>query len=152
MVSAVTRLFFIGVPVPMQARTILMSIHSRFTEAIYDGTKLHEFRRVRTSFSSGDRVLIYEPLPTGLITGEFIVGIVLSGSPADLIRMEADPWSRSAAEKYLQGACVASAVEILQAVKWDKGTEINEMLPGTRPPQSYVFIKGSREREWDSLP
>ena len=150
MVLAATRLFSIGIPVPMPTRTILMSICSRFTEAIYGGAKLHEFRRVRMSFSSGDRVLIYEPLPVGLITGEFIAGAVLSGSPSDLIRLEADPWSRGAAEQYLRGARIASAVEIRQAVKWDKGIEIKEMLPGTRPPQSYVFIKGNME--WGSLP
>lgn len=102
------------------------------------------------SFSSGDRVLIYEPLPVGLITGEFVAGAVLFGSPSDLIHLEADPWSRSAAEQYLRGTRVASAVEILQAVKWDKGLEIQEVLPGTRPPQSYVFIK--ENKEWDSLP
>lgn len=105
---------------------------------------------MRTTLSRGDRVLIYEPLPVGLITGEFVVGAVLFGSPSDLVHIEADPWSRSAAKQYLQGASTASAVEILQAVKWDKGIKVQEVLPGTRPPQSYVFIKGNRQ--WGSLP
>jgi len=121
-----------------------MSIRSQFAVAIYSGTKRHEFRRVRMSFSRGDRVLIYEPLPVGLITGEFIAGDVLSGSPFDLVNIEVDHWSRSEAEQYLRGVGTASAVEILQAVKWDNGIEIKEMLPGIRPPQSYVFIKVNR--------
>ena len=113
---------------------------SEYAEAIYTGAKRHEFRRVRASFVSGDRVLVYEPLPTGLVTGEFVVGTVHQGLPSDITCLETDPWSRIAAEHYLRGAHIATAIEVTAATKWEAGIKLHDVSPGIRPPQSYVFI------------
>lgn len=121
-------------------RLVVMSIRPRFAKAIYSRTKQFEFRRVRTQLRSGDLVLVYESAPVSYLTGQFHVGKVVIGSPTDLIELEAEGTSRVAVQHYLLGAQVASAIEVLDPVRWREKVCFNEFLPGYRPPQSYAFV------------
>ena len=117
-----------------------MSIRPRYAEAIYGGSKRYEFRRVRSRIRTGDRVLVYECTPISRVTGEFRVGDVVTGTPAELLALEHSD-GRAEIERYLFGAHVASAIEIVDAIRWKKAREWQEFLRGRKPPQSYGFFE-----------
>jgi len=120
-------------------RTVVLSLHSRFAAEIFQQRKRFEFRRVRVRIKSGDRTLIYESAPTSQITGEFMVGIVVSGSPKAVVVLEDNQENRRAARKYLKAARVASAIEVLTPRRWSKAKNLQDMFPRMKPPQSYTF-------------
>lgn len=122
-------------------RHSLISLRPKFAEAIYKGIKLYEFRRVRVRMREGDHVFIYETSPVSRLTGEFRVGKVILGSPSQLYSLEPSRNSREEAKRYLLGAQFASAIQIVAAVQWQQSRSLQEVLPGYRPPRSYVFIK-----------
>lgn len=51
---------------------ILISIKHKYAKSIYKGTKKYELRKVSPNIVDGTICYIYEPLPTGLITGQFV--------------------------------------------------------------------------------
>ena len=53
---------------------ILLSIHTKYADAIYAGTKLVEVRKtLPTKLAVGDKVYLYETSPKKLVTGYFTV-------------------------------------------------------------------------------
>lgn len=117
-----------------------MSLRTEFAEAIYKGLKGYEFRRVRSSLRSGDRVLMYECAPVSSLTGEFCVGKVVTSSPSELLRLEANVSMRAKAGAYLSGAEIATAIEVSHPVRWKRNYRLDELIPNFRPPQSYAFV------------
>ena len=118
-----------------------MSIRPHYAEAIYGGSKGYEFRRVRSRIRTGDRVLVYECTPISRVTGEFRVGDVVTGTPAELSALEHSASGHAEIERYLSGARVATAIEIVEAMRWKKAREWQEFLGGRKPPQSYAFFE-----------
>lgn len=53
---------------------VIISIRHEFAEKIYSSEKLYEFRKRIPNIEVGTRCWIYEPLPTGKVTGFFIYG------------------------------------------------------------------------------
>lgn len=117
-----------------------MSVRPHYAQAMFSGVKRFEFRRVRVSVSTGDRVLVYESAPVALVTGEFNVGQVIIGTPAELGTIEQDVTIREAVRGYLGGAPQGTAIQILNPTRWERPLGISELTPGRRPPQSYSFL------------
>lgn len=124
------------------SRLVVMSLRPQFARAIYSKAKKFEFRRVRVRLEEGDRVLVYECAPVSHLTGEFRVGEVISGSVSQLVVLETEKSNKAAAKRYLRGAKIATAIEIINAVRWKQTRPLVEFLGGRRPPQSYMFIEG----------
>jgi predicted transcriptional regulator len=121
-------------------RAVIMSVRPVFAEALYDGYKLFEYRRVRARICAGDEVLVYESRPRCCVSGEFRVGRVLTGPPSQLTPLERDPRIRALVEQYLRGAAEATALEILSPTRWAACAPLSRLLPGKRAPQSYMFL------------
>lgn len=51
---------------------ILISIKQKYAKGIYRGTKKYELRKVSPNIIIGTKCYIYEPLPIGMITGQFL--------------------------------------------------------------------------------
>lgn len=117
----------------------VMSLHSRWADAIYAGGKSWEFRRGAPRLVAGDQVAIYETAPTRLITGVFNVGHVRQVRSADidqLLALETNPEFRAHLTRYLAGAEVCCAFEIRQARRLGQPLHLHE-LGMTRGPMSY---------------
>jgi predicted transcriptional regulator len=125
---------------PRMPRLVLFSLHPHYAAAIYNGSKGFEFRRVRTAIRPGDRALIYETAPVSRVTGEFMVGHVLSGELAELLYV-AGTRAGPGVTEYLAGANVASAIEILSPTRWPRPLGLEEAGLGQRPPLSYRFVR-----------
>jgi predicted transcriptional regulator len=123
-------------------RIAVMAIRSQYAEAIYSGAKTHEYRRARTSFGIGDQVLIYEPMPVGRITGEFVVRSVRALTNAnEVVRLEREMSITKAVQDYLSGARRITALEISSPSRWAVPVQLSEISPRLRAPQSYVFLR-----------
>ena len=119
-----------------------MAIRPEFAAAIYSRGKRFEFRRVRVRLKRGERALIYEPRPTGRITGEFRIGEVIFGSPHILVNLETSEPRRAVVRQYLRGCLCGSAIEITNAKRWlAEPADLSTKLRGLKPPQSYVFLR-----------
>ena len=126
-----------------ESKFVLLALRPNFAEAIYGRTKRFEFRRTRVSIVSSDIILVYETAPISSITGSFVVGRVVQGKPEVIVTLEPDQANRKAVEQYLAGAKVASAIEVTQVTRWHRSVPLSEILPGTKPPQSYIFPRSS---------
>ena len=120
-------------------RSVLFSIHPEHAAAIYTGAKRYEFRRCRVHLHAGDRVLIYETLPVGLVTGEFTVGPIYIGGAASLLAFTRNA-SGVGAATYLEGAVVATAISVVNPRKWATASSLEAVGAPTRAPQSYRFL------------
>ncbi len=57
---------------------ILISVKHKYAKSIYKGTKKYELRKVTPNIKVGTICYIYEPFPTGLVTGQFIYdGVII---------------------------------------------------------------------------
>jgi predicted transcriptional regulator len=110
-----------------------MSLRPTFAEAIYSGSKRFEFRRVRASINYGERVLVYESAPSSRLTGEFWVGNVVSASPSEVLTLEPNVESRRLAESYLSGARVATAIEVVNPLRWQRHRVLKNLFPNLHP-------------------
>lgn len=121
------------------ARTLLMSIAPAYADQIYEGTKRHEYRRTRIHCRPGDLVKIYETAPVSAITGSFVVGSVIKGSPSDVLARTGDT-NRSEIVLYLDGASHCAALVVTSARRWARTRHLRSLPAVKRAPQSYVFL------------
>lgn len=126
-------------------RDVIMAIRPALAASIYSGEKCFEFRRVRVNIRSGDRVLIYESSPVSRLTGEFVVGRLVVGTPYQVTTLERNHASRDAVRIYLLGARRASAIEILCPRRWASAIALSRVSANLRAPQSYVFLSARHE-------
>lgn len=68
------------------------------------------------------------------------MGDVVTGPPAELLALEYSD-GRAEVGRYLFGARVATAIQIIDATRWKKAREWQEFLGGRKPPQSYAFFE-----------
>lgn len=122
-----------------------MSIHPVFAQAAYGQTKKFEYRRCGVGIATGDTVFIYETSPTRKVTGQFKVGRVVVGTPAEISTLESAPAIQPQVARYLAGAKRCSAMEILNPLRWENAKEIDEMWPGRSAPQSYCFVRQAND-------
>jgi predicted transcriptional regulator len=124
-----------------------MSIKPRFSEAILDGRKHFELRRVPVRVQPGDLVIIYASSPQKAVVGAFVVARVLTGSVAAL-------WDELSAqlgatrdeyEEYFRGCEAAHAIAIGARARIEPValTSLRQRRPGFRPPQSYTYLRES---------
>ena len=120
-------------------RAVLVAIQPRFARAVFDRTKLFEYRRCRTSIKPDDLIFVYESAPTSAIVGEFIAGRVLIGDDVRPGTLESGIEMASLVLAYINGAKVASAIEIVDVSKWDSPVRLQAIGIDTAP-MSYSFI------------
>lgn len=119
---------------------ILISIKHKYAERIYKGTKKYELRKVTPNIIPGTICLIYEPLPIGKVTGQF----VYAGS----IMVDKNLfWEKFNNElgitldeylKYFKGHEYVHAWKIKKPMRYQ--LQFNPRDIDQYPPQSYTII------------
>lgn len=64
-------------------KRVLLSIHPEFADAIFDGRKHFEFRRVIFK-ECVDEIVVYATAPISRVVGVFLVDDIYEGSPTEL--------------------------------------------------------------------
>lgn len=120
-------------------RSILLSIRPEYASAVIVGRKKFEYRRCKVGIREGDFVLLYESAPKCRIVGAFTAGRIVVGVPSDLLTLEPDQEIRDRVAQYLNGARIASAIEI-KAIKVHPVGMPLSVVELRHPPQSYCFL------------
>ena len=129
----------------MERRAVVFAVRPPLAEALVDGSKGFEFRRVRPMLSPGDVAYVYSTAPVQAIIGSFICGDLFYGRPETLWRKlgSAANTPRPVFRDYFQGSQMASAIEVTKPCAWATPLSlvlIRRRIPDFRPPQSYKFL------------
>lgn len=118
----------------------LISIHPRFANAILDGTKQVEFRKVGFKRSI-THVLLYATVPIQQIVGYVEVADIEECSPAALWRRyrEVAGIEREAFFAYYRGKASGVAVKVRRPQRLLRPLPLKELHPGATPPQSFLY-------------
>jgi predicted transcriptional regulator len=125
----------------------LFSIHPEWAEAILDGRKRVEFRRVAPNRDVG-RVVIYATLPVGGVVGFFTVRGMTVASPSELWSQygKAGAISRQRFRDYFRSRRNGAAIEVGHVQKLREPLPLSEL--GTAvPPQSFSYLTDGQFRK-----
>ncbi|WP_297964621.1 ASCH domain-containing protein [uncultured Campylobacter sp.] len=121
--------------------TALLSIKPEFVQAIFDGTKQFEFRKVNFKRKI-DKIKIYATKPVGKIVGEFIVDDILKASPEELWD-KTNLYAGIDKERYFQyfsGKNMGFAIKIKSVNKYKEPICPYLQYPKFVAPQSFKYI------------
>jgi len=125
-------------------RVALLSIHPRHAEAILDGRKRVELRRIPVSRDT-THVLVYSTAPVQAVVGWFVVAGIDEDNRTAIweAHREACGVSRREYRDYFAGAARAFAIKIVRAHRLQVPLSLDS-LPGVkRPPQSFQYLDPS---------
>lgn len=131
---------------------LLVSIHPRFAQAVVEGTKRVELRRLRPAVESGDPIVFYETAPTCAVVARAVISCVSTGRPYRLWRSVGGESGLTRREfmAYFSNcpmgfAIAFNAVSVLsEPVTLDS---LRRAVPDFAPPQSYHYLRQNRARD-----
>ena len=122
---------------------LLMSIKTKYTNQIFNGTKIYEFRRKSIGEKNlNKKIYIYSSEEAKEIVGFIIVDKILSGSVNKLLKETEYP-DKKAIREYFKDSKECYAHHIKETYKFIKPIKINEI--NFTVPQFYRYI--SKEEE-----
>lgn len=129
----------------MKRATLFLSIHPRFAEQIFAGTKKIELRRVRPRVTPGDLVIVYASGDTKALMGAFQVDGVVAAAPSGLWRRfkQHAGLSKREFDEYFAGVNTAFGIQVSAARRLTFPLSLDTLRknqPGFRPPQSYHYL------------
>lgn len=122
-------------------RRVLLSIHPEFADAIFDGHKHYEYRRVLFK-EDVDEVVVYATLPVARVIGRFKVAEIYEGEPKAL-------WAKTKSvggvtkekfDSYFKDRTVAFAIKVGDPVRFAVPQPLSKYLASNTPPQSFCYI------------
>ncbi|MDQ8184293.1 ASCH domain-containing protein [Pelagicoccus sp. SDUM812002] len=127
----------------MSQKAVLLSIHPRYANAIFDGTKTVELRRRIPSLQAGDLVIVYVTSPVCEIQGVFTVESLESGNIERLWRKVG---SNSQVDyqdfkDYFDGLESGFGIVIDEVFKLPRPTSLSAMRErNIQPPQGFRYL------------
>lgn len=134
----------------MVSNALLISIHPKYANKIFDGTKTVELRRVRPKLTKGDLVLIYITSPVKSLAGAFKVDKVLGKEPKSLWKHVKNQCGTSKKEfnKYFEGVKIGYGIFFSEVWKFSTPIDLNYLkkrCPNFTPPQGYHYFDLTQE-------
>ncbi len=122
-------------------RVALLSIHPRHANAILEGRKRVELRRVPVSMDTS-HVIVYATAPTQAILGWFEVEGIDLAAPTRIWNQH-QSWcgvTRREFRDYFAGARQAAAIRVGRAHRLDDALSLDVLRNVKRPPQSFQYV------------
>ena len=125
---------------------IVISLHSKYAEAILAQSKTRELRRRFPHVSPGTQVYIYVTAPESAIVGSFTAGDCADQSPEEVwSQFQPDlGMSRKAFAGYTKGRTSVKAFAVREPRRLRRPVpraEAAGVSPGWRPPQSFRYVR-----------
>lgn len=122
--------------------SVLLSVKPRFANAILDGAKSFEFRRLLFRKREVKRVVIYASSPVQKVIGEFQVEEVLSMEPEELwsVTCHAAGLEKEKFDEYFAGRGTAHALRVSRPQRYPEPLDLMSVCGIRRPPQSFQYI------------
>ena len=135
---------------------LLLSIHPRFAEAIFDGTKKVELRRRAPKLVAGDEVVVYATVPTAAVLGKFTVKSVDSSELHDLwqVTRKVAAVSSSEFDAYFDGLNRGVGIWIANTQRYSAPvslTDLRNSIPGFHPPQGFRYLSADEVKVIENL-
>lgn len=124
-------------------KALLLSIKPRFADAIFDGSKTYELRKVRPRVKEGDLVLVYVTVPRSKLEGAFKVSSLLEMAPEKLWPRIRGKCGVTKAEftAYFEGKDTAFAIGVAEAWVLESPVELSKLRSEEiLPPQGYRYL------------
>lgn len=120
---------------------VLISIKACYIERILNGFKKYELRKSKPG-KQIRKFFVYIPAPTRKVGYTFIPGKIIEDTPQNLWKKIGDLSGLTEEEffRYFNGARKGVAIEILNFKRLPEPLEIEDLLPGKKPPQGFLYI------------
>ena len=122
-------------------KRVLLSIHPEYANAIFNGHKGFEFRRVL--FKEDVReVVVYATSPVSRVIGKFEIEDIYTDSPNEL-------WAKTESlagvtkemfDNYFKDRVKAFAIKVSNPVRFSKPQPLSNYVPSNTPPQSFCYV------------
>jgi predicted transcriptional regulator len=125
---------------------IVISLHSKYAEAILTQSKTRELRRRFPALAPGTQVYIYVTAPESAIVGSFTAGDCADESP-EVVWSRFQPdlgMSRKAFAGYTKGRTSVKALAVNEPRRLRRPVPRDEaarVSPGWHPPQSFRYVR-----------
>ena len=128
------------------SKIVLLSILPEWADAILDGKKKWEFRRIAPRIDLGDRVILYASNKFSRIVGEFFVGEIIHDSIEPLIRrtLKDTPHKKEDLYSYFKGKEKGYAIEVKDPTRYNEPISLHTIKkwhPSFVPPQSFQYLR-----------
>ena len=122
-------------------KRVLLSIHPEHADAIFEGHKRFEFRRVRFK-EDVQEVVVYATSPTSRVVGRFTVEAVYVDSPSKLwIKTQASAGvTKQLFDSYFRDRDKGFAIKVSDPVRFVQPQPLSRYLSSNVPPQSFCYI------------
>ena len=119
----------------------LISIKACYIERILNGSKKYELRKSKPG-KQVKKFFVYVPAPVQKILYTFVPGRIIEDTPQNLWKRIGHLSGLTEEEflKYFNGAKKGVAIEILNFRKLPEPLCIEDILPGKKPPQSFLYM------------
>jgi predicted transcriptional regulator len=122
-------------------KRVLLSIHPEFAEAIFQGTKRFEFRRVLFR-QDVDEVVVYATAPISRVVGSFKIDGVVADSPTKVWKktQKYAGVSKQRFDTYFQDKPKAFAIKVTNPIRFENPRLLSHYLASNVAPQSFCYI------------
>lgn len=122
-------------------KRVLLSIHPEFADAIFDGRKHFEFRRVIFK-EKVEEVVVYATAPISQVVGSFRIADIYRGTPKELweVTKSVAGVSKKKFDDYFKDKDHAFAIKIAEATRFENPKPLSLFLPSNYAPQSFCYI------------
>ena len=122
---------------------VIMSIHPKYAQAIIDGKKLYEYRKLLPKRTDIIKVYIYASKPTKAIIAYFTIKRIINDTPSMIWSQthEHGGITKKQFQEYFQGHTVAHAIEIDEVVQLDTPINPKQVIKDFTAPQNYCYLE-----------
>jgi predicted transcriptional regulator len=121
---------------------VILSIRPNFCQAIFNGSKVYEYRKRVFKRTGIDRVYIYATKPICKIVGYFTIDNMIEDSVSHVWNMthKSSGISKSFYITYFNGRDKAHAIKIKDVIKLDTPIEPKELIKDFTAPQNFMYV------------
>lgn len=129
-------------------KKILMSIMTKYSNKIFNGTKHWEFRKNLPKTNDGDNltIIVYSSKKEKAIVGEFTAGKTLKCSLNELMHITGNENDEEALEwfkNYYKDKEKCCAIEVINPKKYECPIKLETIImnnPNFKAPQNFIYI------------
>lgn len=122
-------------------KRVLLSIHPEYANAILDGRKKFEFRRVIFKRPVSE-IVVYATQPIGRVLGRFTIEDIFMDVPKDIWKKTAKQGgvSKEKFDDYFENRARAFAIKVGNPTRFLTPQPLSRYIASNVPPQSFCYV------------
>ena len=121
---------------------VILSIRPNFCQAIFNGSKVYEYRKRVFKRIDVDKVYIYASKPICKIVGYFTIAAMIEDNPTEIWGKthKGSGITKEYFDAYFRGCDMAHAILIGEVVKLDTPIDPKNVIKNFTAPQNYRYV------------